>query len=332
MKEMFKALEIFETPDGKFGRRVRDFSVDELPAGDVLIKVDYSSLNFKDALSAIGNRGITKRYPHVPGIDASGVVAESSSDKFKVGDKVIVTGRDLGMDTHGGFSQYIRVPADWVVALPENLTLREAMIFGTAGFTAAACVEEITSHDILPEHGKVLVTGATGGVGSFAVSMLARLGYEVTASTTKPQEKEYLNSLGATEIIAHTELNGDNVRGLLPRRWVAAVDTVGGRTLNSVLKSLSDRGVVVNCGMVESPELHTHVFPFVIRAVKLIGVASAETPYPQRLKLWDRLASDLKLADLERFVHETNLEDLSDEINKILRGGQRGRALVKLWQ
>ncbi|MFN3306261.1 MAG: YhdH/YhfP family quinone oxidoreductase [Candidatus Kapaibacteriota bacterium] len=326
----FKSLIVDEIELGKFRRYIGEKTISELPNGEVLIKVLYSSLNYKDALSAAGHKGITRKYPHTPGIDASGVVVESRSDSFKEGDEVIVTGYDLGMNTSGGFGQFIRVPADWVVPLPKGINLKEAMIYGTAGFTAGLCVNAFLEKGIKPEHGKILVTGATGGVGSLSISILTKLGYNVVASTGKLDKAEFLKNLGAKEIIHRAELYDESSKPLLPRKWIAAVDNVGGVTLSTVIRSMDYDGVVASVGLVESEKLNTTVYPFILRGVSLVGIDSAQTKMPKRLKIWEHLATDWKIS-FEGLWREVGLNTLIEEIDRILKGEQVGKVLVNLW-
>ena len=305
-------------------------SIENLPAGDVTIEVLYSSLNYKDALSATGAPGVTRNYPHVPGIDAAGTVIASETNQFHVGDNVLVTGYDLGMDTDGGYGQYIRVPANWVVPLPEGLSLKKSMILGTAGFTAALCVNLLLQNNLKPENGEVVVTGATGGVGSLAVALLSTLGYTVVASTGKNSEHDYLKSLGAATVIDRAELDDQSGRPLLKARWASAVDTVGGNTLSTVIKSTKLEGSVAACGVAGGSELNLTVFPFILRGIRLLGADSAMCPMDLRLKLWQKLATDWKINTLGEIHHTIKLEDLDDYIDKILKGQIRGRMLVDL--
>jgi len=330
LRKTFKAMVVRQTDDKKFLSSITDKSVDELPPGDVLIRTIYSSLNYKDALSASGNRGVTKNYPHTPGIDAAGVVEESLSNDFHPGDEVIVTGYDLGMNTPGGFGQYIRVPADWVVRRPGNLSLRECMCYGTAGFTAALSVLRLRKHDITPEQGKILVTGATGGVGSIAISILSKAGFAVVAATGKKARKEYLLDLGAKEVLDRDEVRDISVKPLLKPRWAGVIDTVGGDILATAIKSTKYGGVITCCGNVASPELHTTVFPFILRGVTLIGIDSASCPMPVRMRIWGKLADEWKLDHLERLVTEISLDELDMHIERMLQGKQTGRVIVNL--
>jgi putative YhdH/YhfP family quinone oxidoreductase len=287
-------------------------------------------LNFKDGLSCIGNPGVTRNYPHTPGVDASGEVTESSDSRFKEGDSVIVTGYDLGMNTSGGFGQYIRVPADWVVPLPEGMTFKEAAIFGVAGFTAALSVDALQKHGVNPEHGEIVVTGSTGGVGSVSVALLSLLGYTVVASTGKKEESEFLQDLGATEIISREEVNDESNKPLLRERWAGGVDTVGGNTLATLLKAAKRGGAVAATGLVASSELSTTVFPFILRGVSLLGIDSGFTPTKLRREIWNKLAGVWKFPQLEKLTIDCTLEGLDPEIDKILAGGQRGRVVVDL--
>jgi len=326
MDQEFKALVAREN-EGQFVRGVEFRRISDLPEGEVLIRVHYSSLNFKDALSATGNRGITRHYPHTPGIDASGIVEESSSDRFKPGDPVIVTGYDLGMDTSGGFGQYIRVPAAWVVPLPGGLTLKEAMIYGTAGFTAGLSVYHL-SQVITPADGEVLVTGATGGVGSLAVALLSECGYHVEALTGKPDQEDFLVRLGAKKVLTREQLPADHGKSLLKGLWAGAIDTVGGPVLSHLVKSIKMQGAVTSCGHVAGQGLDLTVFPFIIRGVSLIGINSQSCPMEKRLMIWEHLAGDWKIPALNSIFTEIRLEELDDHITRILQGKVIGRTLI----
>jgi len=329
MNIKFKALVISEE-NGKFIRRVAERRIDDLPAGDVLIKVTYSSLNYKDALSATGNKGVTRKYPHTPGIDAAGIIAESSSNKFKVGDEVLVTGYDLGMNTSGGFAEYIRVPIEWIVKLPPGLSLKESMIYGTAGFTAALSLYKLLQCSEEKIQGEFLVTGATGGVGSLAVALLSKNDYDVVASTGKKNKTDYLKKLGAKEVINRKEVDDKSEKPLLNRRWKAAVDTVGGNILATVIKQMDYGCSVASCGNTYSPDLQTTVFPFILRGVNLLGINSAETQMDLRMKIWDKLAGDWKPDCLNEIYTECSLEALSNKIDLILQGQITGRVVVKI--
>ena len=326
----FRALVVSKTDEKTFTREITERSITDLPEGEVLIRVHFSSLNYKDGLSCIGNPGVTRNYPHTPGIDASGKVTESSDSRFKEGDSVIVTGYDLGMNTSGGFGEYIRVPADWVVPLPEGMTFKEASIYGVAGFTAALSVDALQKHGVSPEQGEIVVTGSTGGVGSVSVALLSLLGYTVVASTGKKEESEFLQRLGASEIISREEVNDESKKPLLRERWAGAVDTVGGTTLAALLKAAKRGGAVAATGLVASSELSTTVFPFILRGVSLLGIDSGFTPTKLRLEIWNKLAGIWKIPQLEQLTIDCTLEELDPEIDKILAGGQRGRVVVNL--
>ena len=327
----FKAMVVTEVEEKKFVREVTQKQIADLPAGDVLINVKYSSLNYKDALSASGNKGVTRSYPHTPGIDAAGVVAESSVPEFKVGDQVLVTGYDLGMNTSGGYAEYIRVPANWVVRLPENLTLRESMIYGTAGFTAALSCYKLINSGVTPEQGSVLVTGATGGVGSIATSILAKSGYSVVAVNGIVDEAEYLLELGAKEVISIAEADDQSGRPLLKPKWAGAIDTVAGNLLSTAIKTTQYGGAVTCCGNVGAAELHSSIFPFILNGITLFGIDSVNCPVDMRMKVWGKIASDWKLDHLEKITTELpSLDALDERIGLILAGKNRGRAIVKI--
>lgn len=326
---MFKAMVVTQIADKQFKRKIVERSVIELPAGDVLVNVKYSSLNYKDALSASGNKGVTRKYPHTPGIDAAGIVAESYNDAFKVGDQVIVTSYDLGMNTDGGFGGYIRVPAEWVVKLPANLTLRESMIYGTAGLTAGLSVYRLT-HTLAPERGEILVTGASGGVGSMAVSMLVQSGYAVVAVSNKIEENEFFQEIGVKEIISREDAADTTGRPLLKERWAGVIDTVGGEILATAIKSTQLNGNVTCCGNVASPDLPLTVFPFILRGVSLCGIDSQHCLMDTRVKIWEKLAGDWKLNNLDTLATEITLGGLDERIELMLAGKVKGRTLVKL--
>lgn len=326
----FNALWITETPEKTYQHNLIERSIHDLPPGEVLIRVQYSSLNYKDALSASGNKGVTRSYPHTPGIDAAGVVEHSENPAFSVGDAVLVTGFDLGMNTAGGFAGYIRVPASWVVKLPEGLSLRDSMIYGTAGFTAALSIYKLEYAGLTPDNGEVLVTGATGGVGSIAVALLAKLGYHVVASSGKSSAHEFLRSLGAAEIVSREELQDESDKPMVKGRWAGVLDTVGGAILANALKALKYGGKASCCGLVASPQLHTTVFPFILRGVDLLGVDSVACPMDVRLQLWGKMANDWRLDSLETLVTEVSLEALKDTyLDKILQGQVQGRVVVQ---
>lgn len=328
MIERFKAMIVEEQPDKKFARTIGTRAIGDLPEGPLLVRVKYSSLNYKDALSATGNRGVTRNFPHTPGIDAAGEVVEDASGTFKAGEQVVVTGWDLGMNTAGGYGEFIRIPAEWAIALPSGLSLRDSMILGTAGFTAGLSVNALAER-VAPDAGEILVTGATGGVGSVAVALLAKAGYHVVAVTGKSDQETFLKSLGAAEVITREAVMVNADRPMMKERWAGAVDVVGGEMLAAVLKSTKCGGTVTCCGLVGSPDLPVNVFPFILRGVSLLGIDSVQCPTKLRLAVWKRLAGEWKI-DLQSLVAEVALEDLEDSIQAILKGGLRGRVLVKL--
>ncbi|MDY0131618.1 MAG: YhdH/YhfP family quinone oxidoreductase [Desulforegulaceae bacterium] len=325
----FKALVVNEIEKGVFHREIKERKTEELPSGNVLIRVYYSSLNYKDALSAMGNKGVTRKYPHTPGIDAAGIVEKSQSDLFKPGDKVIVTSYDLGMNTSGGFSEFIRVPDSWVVPLPEKLSLKQSMMFGTAGFTAGLSIYKLINSGITPDSGEILVTGATGGVGSIAVSILSQEGYSVCAVNGLNDESDYLLSLGAKSVISIEEASAGNVP-LLKERWAGCIDTVGGNILANAIKSTKQHGAVTCCGNAASHDLPLNVYPFILRGVSLLGIDSQQCPMDLRKKIWDKIAEKWNNPEINKFVSEISLELLSEKIDLMLKGKNKGRTIVKI--
>lgn len=330
METLFQALVVEQTADRQFARTVRKRCIDDLPQGDLLVQVHYSSLNYKDALSATGHPGVTRQFPHTPGIDAAGVVVSCTSGSFAPGDAVLVTGYDLGMETDGGFGQYIRIPSAWAVRLPAGLSLEESMMLGTAGFTAALSVLQLEQANVKPGDGEILVTGATGGVGSTAVSILARAGYRVVAATGKGSDESFLRELGAAEVISREQVTSGAERPMLKERWAGAVDVVGGETLAAVLKATRYGGAVTCCGLVGSPELTMNVYPFILRGVRLIGIDSVNCPMALRLAVWERLAGSWKPPRLAELATTVTLAGLEEKILAILQGGIRGRVLVSM--
>jgi acrylyl-CoA reductase (NADPH) len=324
----FKAL-VVDKSEEAFKIETRLLSIDDLPEGELLVKVVYSSLNYKDALACIPNGNIVKKYPFVPGIDLAGIVVSSQDDRFQEGDEILITGYDLGVSHFGGFSQYARVPSEWAVRLPQGLSMKEAMVIGTAGFTAALSVHALQENGIYPEKGPILVTGATGGVGSVSVSILSKLGYEVVASTGKSEMKEYLLGLGAHRVISRDELLPAQPRSLEKQTWAGAIDCVGGKLLSYILSSTGYGGAVAVSGLTGGTELATTVFPFILRGIRLIGIDSVLAPMTVRIKVWERLASELKPETLESMCTEISLEQISDVIPAILKGESRGRMIVK---
>jgi acrylyl-CoA reductase (NADPH) len=327
----FPSLRVIENDDKTFTRRIEQRHVSDLPAYDALVRVQYSSLNYKDALSATGNKGVTRSYPHTPGIDAAGEIVTCESDLMRPGDKVIVTGYDLGMNTPGGYGEYIRVPLGWIVPLPDGLTLHDSMALGTAGLTAALCVNQLRFHNILPDSGEVLVTGATGGVGSLAIAILTKLGYSVAAVTGKADAHNWLRQIGALRILTRAEAT-ETARPLLKEQWAGVVDTVGGDILATAIKSTKRHGCVTCCGLVQSPNLNTTVYPFILRGVILAGVDSVEASAVLRVEMWEMLSDAWKPAPaaLRLIARDVALDALEPEIQSILQGGVRGRVVVRV--
>ena len=323
----YKAFFTQETESG-FSNSIESLSIADLEENDLLVKVSYSSLNYKDALSASGNKGVTRTYPHTPGIDAVGEVVKSNSSDFKDGDKIIVTGYDLGMNTYGGFGQYISIPATWAISLPNELSEAEAMSIGTAGLTAGLCVRKLLQNDLTPDSGDVLVTGASGGVGSVAVMVLSKLGFNVVALTGKQDQVDYLESLGASSVIIRSQME-EQGKPLQKGIYQGGVDTVGGNILSNFISQTSQRGAITCCGNVASDKLQTSVFPFILRGVTLIGIDSAESLLEVKKEIWNNFSNDWKI-DLEKITKEVQLEFLSEEVDKILKGEQIGRIRVNL--
>jgi alcohol dehydrogenase len=319
---------LVEKTDAGFTRSVVERGLDDLPEGEILIDVRFSSLNYKDALSATGNPGVTRNFPHTPGIDAAGVVLESSSADLTPGSEVIVIGFDLGMGTAGGFGQRIRVPAGWVVKLPVGLGLKESMILGTAGFTAALCLHKLEAAGMTPAGGPVLVTGATGGVGSVAVMLLAKLGYEIAAVTGKSAQHEFLRGLGVSRILTREEAREGADRPMLKETWGGAIDTVGGEILFNAVKGLRYGASLAACGLVDSPAIPATVLPFILRNVNLLGVDSVQFPLSGKQEIWEKLAGPWKLEGLATLSELLTLDTLSEAIDRILAGKMVGRGLL----
>ena len=325
----FRAYRIFEEGGRSAGRLV-DVTLDELDPGEVVIRVYYSSINYKDALAATGAGKVVRRFPCVGGIDAAGKVERSRSPEFKPGDEVVVTGYGMGVDHDGGYSRYVRVPADWVVPLPKRLSLYEAMALGTAGFTAALCIQRLEQNELKPQNGKVLVTGATGGVGSLAIPMLAHLGYHVVAVTGKDSEHEYLRALGANEVLARKDIDLEDTRPLGKAMWAGALDAVGGPMLSWLTRHMQQNGAITSYGNAGGTELLTTVYPFILRGVKLIGIDSAATAMRLRRAMWRRLADDLHPSQLEMMVRTVSFEELPAQFEPIVQGRALGRTVVKI--
>lgn len=326
----FKAL-VTREDNGQFVSRVEERAIDDLPAGEVLIRVDYSSVNYKDVLSSKGNRGVSRQYPHTPGIDAAGRVVKSQSSAFAEGEAVLVMGYDLGMNTAGGFGQYIRVPADWVLRRPAGLDAKSAMIYGTAGFTAAMSVSTLEDVGIRASQGRVLVTGASGGVGSVAVALLAQLGFEVEAVTGNSAAHSWLRELGAADILERDALLENAHKPMHKVRWAAAVDSVGGEPLANILKSIQYGGSVTCCGLAASAQLPASVLPFILRGINLMGIDSVELPRAIKQQVWDLLAGEWRLAKLDALLARTvSLDELPGYLASQPLSDALGRTIVAL--
>lgn len=329
--EKFRALRVHQDSTGSFYRRIEERSVDELPAGELLVQVQYSSLNFKDALSATGAKGVTRHYPHTPGIDVVGTVIESTGKRIQVGEQVIATGFNLGMDTDGGFGQLVRIPENWAVPKPEGLDSLDNMVLGTAGLTAVLSISKLEQFGMKPDSGPVLVTGATGGVGCIATALLNQIGYTVHVVSGKQHRHDFLRSLGADNILSREDALERFDRPLQKEQWGGVVDTVGGDTLMNAIKGLRRECSATTCGLVSSPFFQGSVLPFILRHVNLLGIDTAELALKQRVSLWGRLANDWKLQDLARIHTETfTLQNLEAGIAKILCGEMVGRGVVDL--
>jgi len=324
----FKAFRI-SNAEGKISGSIVDATLDELTPGDVVIKAEYSSVNYKDALAATGTGKILRRFPLIGGIDVAGIAMSSTDRRFREGDRVLVTGYDLGVAQDGGYAACVRVPADWVVPIPDGLTTRDAMILGTAGFTAGLAILRLERNGLAPDQGTVAVTGATGGVGSVAIAALARLGYKVTAITGKDDAHDYVTSLGAQQVLSRTTL-AMGTRPLEAARWAGAIDAVGGDMLAWLTRTTSYWGSIASTGLTGGVELRTTVMPFILRGVSLIGIDSAMCPMPIRADVWRRLANDMQPADLNAIAREITLDGLSGAFETLLAGQARGRFVVDL--
>ena len=329
MADNFKALVLSEA-DGKVSNEIQKLTSSDLPEGDVLVRVEYSDVNYKDGMIVNGIGGLVRNYPHVPGIDFAGVVDESSHSRYAASDRVVLTGWRVGEVHWGGYAQKARVNGDWLVPLPEGLSSKQAMAVGTAGLTSMLCVMALEDHGLTPSDGPVLVTGAAGGVGSVAVSILARLGYEVGASTGREAQHEYLKSLGATTLVARSDLSEPNKRPLESETWAGAIDTVGSTTLARVLAQVKYGGSVAACGLAGGPKLEVTVLPFLLRGVNLLGIDSVMQPFENRVRVWDRIASDLPHEKLEKMTEVIGLSGVAEAASSILSGQVRGRLVVEL--
>ena len=303
-------------------------NITDLPNNDTLIKVKYSSLNYKDALSASGNKGVTRNYPHTPGIDAAGIIEETSGNVFKPGDEVIVTGYDMGMNTFGGFGEYIKVPQEWIVKKPDNLSLSESMAFGTAGLTAGLCLRKLLAHGLKPEDGDVFVSGVTGGVGIIALMLFKKLGFNVTAITGKLDQEEFLKNLGANQVIDRNTLDLDLISPLQKPIYSGGIDAVGGKILANLICSTSQRAAIACCGMVGGLSLDTSIFPFILRGLSLFGIDSAESLIDVKKEIWSNFSSSWKLENIDENIKDISLDELPNEIEKILKGNQIGRVRI----
>lgn len=328
-QKQFRAFWVTEKEGMIFERSVITRNISDLPDNEVLIRVKYSALNYKDALSAMGNKGITRSYPHTPGIDAAGIVEESRVDRYKPGDEVIVTSYDLGMNTPGGFGEYISVPAAWIVPKPKEISLYESMVLGTAGFTAALAIYKMERNGQKPEDGPVVVTGASGGVGSFAVLFLSNLGYEVLASTSKIHERSYLKRLGANDFVLKAELMDESGKKLLKSVWAGAIDVLGGTVLETIVKACKTEANVAVCGNVYSPDFALSVYPFILNGVNLLGIESATCPMNLRLKVWDKIARDIKTENIRDIARTIKLDKLDSFIHLMMDGRIKGRTVIE---
>ncbi|WP_288999050.1 oxidoreductase [uncultured Psychrobacter sp.] len=326
----FKALVVEETSEGTFAKNIKERHVSDLPDNDLLIEVHYSSLNYKDAMSASGNKSITKNYPHTPGIDAAGVVVSDKSGTFSEGQEVVVFGYDLGMDTAGGLGQMIAIPADWALPCPEALSLKEAMIYGTGGLTAALSIQKLEKMGAKPSDGPVAVSGATGGVGTISIAILSQLGYESIAFSGKPEQSEHLKELGATEVRHRDTINEVGNRPVGRPLWANAIDTVGGDYLANLLKQTKPGGAVTTCGLAASASFSMTVLPFITRAVSLLGIDSVFIPLEDKKSIWQRVATDMKLPNLEQYAEEITLEQTPEYLERFIDGKAVGRYVVNV--
>lgn len=325
----FQALFI-EKEEQDTSLHFRDTTIDELPENDVTIEVHYSGINYKDGLAVLPDGKIVSEYPFIPGIDASGVVVETKSDRFQVGDEVIVTSYDFGVSYFGGYSEFIRVPADWVVPLPAGLSLKEAMILGTAGFTAALSVDALEFSGVTPTDGKIAVSGATGGVGSLGSAILSKRNYQVVASSNKADAAEFLQKFGVSEVVTREAFQPEKIRALDKQLFAGAIDCVGGKPLAYLLTAVQYGGAVTTCGMSAGGKLDTTVFPFILRGIQLFGIDSVLCPMPKRERIWNRLATDYKLANLNELATEIPFSELPTALHQVMNGGVTGRYLVKI--
>ena len=328
MNKTFNAITVEEKKNGEIFQSIKERSIDHLPKGDLLIQVKYSSLNYKDSLSYSGDKGVTKIYPHTPGIDAMGIVELSKTKEFNKGDKVIVTGYDLGMNTSGGFGEYVRVPKEWVTLMPDNLGDSESMILGTAGMTAGLCINAILEkHKIKGE--EAIVSGATGGVGCITVMLLAKLGAEVTAITGKTNSQDFLYSIGAKEVLLRDDYINSVKKPMGKGLWNIAVDVAGGKMLSTLIANMKYGGTITCCGLVDSPSFTSSVFPFILRGINLVGIESAEVSINEKAEIWYNFANHWKLDGIQNISKNVDMYGMMNEINTILEGKQVGRVVLK---
>lgn len=325
-----KAFVVEKDENEKIISGVKEFTKPVCEDNEILIKVNYSSLNYKDALSSIGHPGVTRVLPHITGVDVAGVVEESKSTIFEVGQRVVVTGYDLGMNTNGGHAQFVKVPSSWAIRTPDSISDKEIMAYGTAGLTAALSIQELLKNGINPEESKVLVTGSTGGVGSISIAILSKLGFNVTAITTKINKKEYLISIGAKDIITIEDFMQNSNKPLLGTNYNAVIDTVGGDILAQALKQLKYDGVATCCGLTASYELNTNVYPFILRGVRLIGIDSVECKLEKKQSAWEKLAGYWAISCIESIIKEISLDEIKEAYSELLEGKASGRYVVKI--
>jgi alcohol dehydrogenase len=326
----FKALVVEESADSTFTKSICERDISELPDNELLVEVHYSSLNFKDAMSAGGNKRITQHFPHTPGIDAAGVVVSDKSGNFKAGQQVLVFGYDLGMNTDGGLGQMISIPANWAVLCPSTLSLKEAMIYGTGGLTAALCIQKLEKMGAKPTDGSIAVTGATGGVGSMSVALLNKLGYDVVAYSGKPEQSEHLKTLGAREVLHRDAINVVQDKPVGNELWAHGIDTLGGEYLANMLKQIKAGGAVASCGLASSPNLSLTVIPFITRGVSLLGVDSVYIPLLEKQSIWHRVSTDMKLVDLEQYCEEITLAQTPEYLDRFFQSKVVGRYVVNM--
>ena len=325
-----KAFLVEKIGDKEFTADVKEVAIPKCGENEIVIKVTYSSLNYKDALSSVGNPGVTRNFPHITGIDVAGTVYESTSSIFKVGERVLVTGYDMGMNTNGGHAEFVKIPADWVARIPDAITDKEIMTFGTAGLTAALSVNELMDNGIRPESGSILVTGATGGVGSIAVSILSKIGFTVVAISGKEEKTDYLKRIGASEVILRDTFNEEAKKPMMAEKYAGVVDTVGGEVLANALKYIKYDGVATCCGLTSSHELNTNVFPFILRGVRLIGIDSVECKLEKKQAAWEKIASKWKIDTLSNITNEITLNEVKDAYSLLLAGKAVGRYVVRI--